>query len=102
MFQVLRFILKSIIDFMTMLFSINVDNNLSIGLLLCICFIFLPMVLRVIRFIKQDALEELDDIYDESRPRETWSSNEHQRLKTGNGTWFSTSHVRSRSRRYRL
>lgn len=102
MFQVLKFVLDSIISFMSMLFSINVDSNLSIGLLICICFIFLPMMLRVIRFIKQDALEELDDKYDEARPRETWSFTENQRLKTGYGKWVSSQHTQSRSRRYKL
>lgn len=74
MLQVIRFLLHTIIDFMRMLFTIDVGNNMSLGLLMCIVFIFLPMMLRIIAFLKRDAMEELNDRYDESRPREIFSS----------------------------
>lgn len=64
MLQVIRFILSSIIDFMKMLFSVNVDNGLSLGTLFCICFILLPIVLRIVNFIRQDAIDELNSKYD--------------------------------------
>ena len=102
MLQVLRFIFSTIIDFISMLFTIDLGNNLNLGLLMCIVFIFLPMMLRIINFLKQDAMEELNNAYEESRPRESWSSTEHQRLKIGNGKWFTTNHTRTRSRRYKL
>ena len=78
MLEVIRFLLSYIVAFMRMLFTIDVGNGLNLGLLMCIVFIFLPMMLRVINFIKQDALEELDDRYDSERPTETWTSTEHQ------------------------
>lgn len=77
MFKVLWFILNSIIDFAKMLFTIQVDDNLSLGLLMCICFIFFPMMLRVIKFIRQDALEELDEAYDSTHKSLIFGDNEY-------------------------
>lgn len=67
MIKVLSFILSSIIEFIKMLFTIDLGNGFNLGLLMCLCFIFLPMMLRIINFIKQDAIEELDDKFDYER-----------------------------------
>lgn len=55
MLSVLTFIFTCITNFMRMLFSINLGNNLNLGLLMCICFIFLPMIARIINFLKMYA-----------------------------------------------
>lgn len=52
MIEVLRFIFSYIVQFISMLFTIDLGNNLNLGLLLCIIFIFLPMMLRIINFLK--------------------------------------------------
>ena len=101
MLEVLKFILKCVIQFVSMLFKIDVGFT-NLGVVMCICYILFPMLLVIVNFLKTSVIEELDEKYDESRPRETWSSTEHQRLKTGNGQWFSTQHTRSRSRRYKI
>lgn len=102
MFQCLWFILKTIADFAKMLFTIQVDNNLSLGLLMCICFIFLPLMLRVIKFIRQDALEEIDEAVDANRPREFWSGGfSESAYDKKSGRTYHYSHEFSRSRRYR-
>ena len=106
MFQVLGFLLNYITEFMKMLFTIQVDRNLSLGLLFCICFIFLPMVHRVVCFIKQDAMEELDDEYDHSKPRfiDRYTDTDIHTQNFGDGfsrtTHHTTGYLRStRSRR---
>lgn len=101
MLEVLKFILKCVIQFVSMLFKIDVGFT-NLGVVMCICYILFPMLLFIVNFLKTSVIEELDEKYDESRPRETWSSTEHQRLKTGNGQWFTTQHTRSKSRRYKL
>lgn len=52
MFTVLKFIFKCIADFITMLFTIEVSEDLSLGLLISIIFIFLPTTLLVVNFLK--------------------------------------------------
>lgn len=101
MLEVLKFILKCVIQFVSMLFKIDVGFT-NLGVVMCICYILFPMLLVIVNYLKASVIEELDEKYDESRPRETWSSTEHQRLKTGNGQWFTTQHTRSKSRRYKL
>ena len=101
MLEVLKFILKCVIQFVSMLFKIDVGFT-NLGVVMCICYILFPMLLVIVNYLKTSVIEELDEKYDESRPRETWSSTEHQRLKTGNGQWFTTQHTRSRSRRYKI
>lgn len=104
MLKVIMFILETVTHFMKMLFTIQVDDNLSLGLLMCIVFIFLPIVHRIICFIKQDAMEELDDMYDSSRPHESWifSENQHYNPSTGRASrTYNSSHRQWRSRRYR-
>ena len=101
MFTVLGFILQCIIDFMKMLFTIDLGDNLNLGLLMCICFIFLPIMLRIINFIKQDAIEELDDKYDESKPREIFQDTYSRPVKFSDGSTVTTRHSITRKRRYR-
>lgn len=105
MLQCVKFILDTIREFIAMLFTINTNDGLNLGLILCLAFIFLPMMLRIINFIKQDAIEEIDDAIDERRPRETWSFTERQYLNTSTGKGYKavmSHHTKSRSRRYRL
>ena len=55
MLEVLRFIFSTIIDFLSMLFTIDLGNGLNLGLLMCIVFIFFPIMLRVINLLKNYA-----------------------------------------------
>lgn len=64
MIEVLRFILKCVADFISMLFTINVGNGLSLGLIMCVIFIFLPLVLIVVNFLKVVVVDEVDEKYD--------------------------------------
>ena len=101
MLEVLKFILKCVIQFVSMLFKIDVGFT-NLGVVMCICYILFPMLLVIVNYLKSSVVEELDEKYDESRPRETWSSNEYQFLNLGNGRSFSTNHTRTRSRRYKI
>lgn len=64
MLEVLRFILKCVVDFISMLFTIDVGNGLSLGLLMCVIFIFLPLVLIISNFLKFVVINEIDEDYD--------------------------------------
>lgn len=64
MIEVLKFILKFVADFTKMLFTIDVGSGLSLGLVMCIVFIFLPLVLIVINFLKTVLVDEIDESYD--------------------------------------
>lgn len=64
MIEVLKFILKFVADFIKMLFTIDVGNGLSLGLVMCVVFIFLPLVLVVINFLKTTLVDEVDEVYD--------------------------------------
>ena len=66
MLEVLRFILKCVVDFISMLFTIDVGNGLSLGLIMCVIFIFLPLVLIVSNFLKFVVVNEIDERYDSS------------------------------------
>ena len=101
MFSVLKFILNCIVSFMNMLFHVQVDNGLSLGLLMCICFILFPMMLRIINFLKRDALEELDDRIDESRPMHTHTDSYSKRVKFNDGYTYSYTDTYSRRRRHK-
>lgn len=67
MIEVLKFILKFVADFIKMLFTIDVGNGLSLGLVMCVVFIFLPLVLIVINFLKTVLVDEIDESYDKTR-----------------------------------
>ena len=64
MIEVLKFIFKFFTDFLKMLFTIDVGNGLTLGLVMCVVFIFFPCVLMVINFLKITLVDELDDVYD--------------------------------------
>ena len=64
MLQVLRFLLKITADFLKMLFTIDVGDGMNLGLVLCIVFIFLPLVLSVVNFLKGTLIDQLDEGYD--------------------------------------
>lgn len=101
MLKAISFILKFVADFMKMLFTIDVDNDLSFGLLFCVIFILLPIIHRIICFIKQDAIDELNDKYEESRPRESWTATKERHARTSDGGYLSTHHSFYKSRRYK-
>lgn len=82
-----------------MLFTIKLGDNLNLGLLMCILFIFLPIVLRLIKFIRQDALEELDDKIDESRTFESTSSSRNQTIRMSPTEVYTYTHSFSKRRR---
>lgn len=52
MFECIKFIFKIITDFLKMLFTIDVGNNMSLGMLLCIVFFVFPMILSLVNFLK--------------------------------------------------
>lgn len=64
MIEVLKFILKFVADFIKMLFTIDVGSGLSLGLVMCVVFIFLPLVLIVVNFLKTVLVDEIDEKHD--------------------------------------
>lgn len=63
MLECLKFIFKLILEFLYMLFDIDVGFT-SLGTLMCVTFIFLPMALTVINFLKRVAIDEFDEKHD--------------------------------------
>lgn len=63
MLDVLKFIFKCILDFIKMLFTIDVGFT-NLGVLMCIIYIFLPVVLIIVNFLKVQLIDEFDDAYD--------------------------------------
>lgn len=64
MFEVLKFIFKITADFIKMLFTIDVGNGINLGLVMCVLFIFLPIFLKLVNFLKGTMLDEVDEAYD--------------------------------------
>lgn len=93
MLEVFKFILKCVLDFLSMLFSIDVGFT-NLGVVMCICYILFPMILVLVNFLKSSVIEELDQRYDESRPIETLTVS---RSKNING-WHVNHSVRERRR----
>lgn len=62
MLDTLKFIFNCIIDFISMLFTIDVGFT-NLGTLMCIVYIFLPVMLIIINFLKNQFLEEFNDRY---------------------------------------
>ncbi len=60
MLECLRFIFKTIADFCAMLFTIDIGNNLSLGLLFCIVFILLPALYKFITLLTHEFITEAD------------------------------------------
>lgn len=100
MLECLKFILKCVNDLISMLFRIDVGFT-NLGVVMCICYILLPMLLFIVNFLKSSFLSELDETYDERRPRETWTKTIHKRVKTGDNQWTIINHSKSKSRRLR-
>lgn len=65
MLQVLKFIFEQVVAFLAMLFRIDVGDGFSLGLVMCVVFIFLPIVLKFVNFLKTGLFDELDERYDE-------------------------------------
>lgn len=68
MFECIKFIFKIMTDFLKMLFTIDIGNNMSLGMLMCVIFIFFPIVLSFINFLKHTG-GEIDLIELKSRKR---------------------------------
>lgn len=64
MLEVLKFLLKYTIDFISMLFTIDLGFT-NLGALMCIVYIFLPVILFIVNFIKKQLIDEFDDYYDD-------------------------------------
>lgn len=62
MLECIKFILEYTAKFCAMLFTIDIGSGMSLGLLLVILFIFLPVVFRFITLLKHDVVGELDYI----------------------------------------
>ena len=93
MLEVLKFILKCVIQFVSMLFKIDVGFT-NLGVVMCICYILFPMLLVIVNYLKSSVVEELDEKYDESRPVESLTAS---RSKIING-WHVNHSVRERRR----
>lgn len=66
MLECLSFIFKLILEFLYMLFDVDIGFT-NLGTIMCVTFIFLPMVLTVVKFLKGKFVEEFDDRYDYRR-----------------------------------
>lgn len=66
MLECLAFIFKLVLKFLYMLFDIDVGFT-NLGTLMCVTFIFLPMVLTVVNFLRSVVIDELDDAYDSGK-----------------------------------
>lgn len=69
MFECIKFIFKIMTDFMKMLFSIDIGNNMTLGMLMCIIFIFLPAILSVINFLKHADDLELAEMFKSNKSK---------------------------------
>ena len=63
MFECIKFIFKIMTDFLKMLFSVDIGNNMSLGMLMCVIFLFLPAMLSVINFLKNADDIELAEMF---------------------------------------
>lgn len=54
MLEVFSFIFSLILEFLYMLFDIDIGFT-SLGILMCVVFIFLPIVLKLVDFLKADS-----------------------------------------------
>ena len=62
MFDCIKFLFKIIADFLSMLFTIDIGNNMSLGMLLCIIFFVFPMVLSIANFLRHSDDFELFEV----------------------------------------
>ena len=63
MLECLKFILKLVVQFLNMLFEIDVGFT-NLGIVMCVTFIFLPLMLTFINFLKRVVIDEFDDKHD--------------------------------------
>ena len=63
MLEVLKFLFSYTLKFISMLFTIDVGFT-NLGTLMCIVYIFLPLILIIVNFFKKQFVEEFDDYYD--------------------------------------
>ena len=59
MLECFEFIFKCIADFIKLLFTIEIGFT-NLGVLICICNIFFPIVLMIVNFLKHQIKEERD------------------------------------------
>ena len=64
MIEVLKFLLEYTVKFISMLFTIDVGHGINLGTMMCIVFIFFPIVLLVVNSLKLIIVDELDERYD--------------------------------------
>lgn len=67
MLEVIKFLFEYTLKFLSMLFTIDVGNGITLGVMMCVVFIFLPIVLVVVNAIKTTMIDELDERYDNSK-----------------------------------
>ena len=67
MLEVIKFLFEYTLKFLSMLFTIDVGNGITLGVMMCVVFIFLPIVLVVVNAIKTTIIDELDERYDNSK-----------------------------------
>lgn len=63
MLDCLKFVFNCVLEFISMLFTIDLGFT-NLGALMCIVYIFLPVILIIINFIKKQMIDEFDDSYD--------------------------------------
>ena len=95
MLECLKFLLNLVIKFVSSLFRVNVGFT-SLGVVFCIVYILFPILLAIVNFLKTTFIEELDERYDESRPREYLTA-----TKTTNHNGWTVYHSYRERRRLR-
>ena len=84
MLEVIKFLLNVTIEFISMLFTIDLGFT-NLGTLMCIIYIFLPVMLFIVNFIKIQVLDEFDALLNnitDGLPAEIearWKQYEHYR-----------------------
>ena len=63
MFECIKFIFKIMTDFLKMLFTIDIGNNMSLGMFMSIIFIVLPILLSLFAFFKNADDIELAEMF---------------------------------------
>ena len=67
MLEVIKFLFEYTLKVLSMLFTIDVGKGITLGVMMCVVFIFLPIVLVVVNAIKTTMIDELDERYDNSK-----------------------------------
>lgn len=69
MFECIRFLFKVIAEFLSMLFTIDIGNNMSLGMLLCIIFFVFPMVLSLVNLFRHSDDFELFEVFSKKKSK---------------------------------